>query len=466
MTVIIVGGGPVGLTTSIALSAMGASNAVIEKDHSVFSLPRAIVMDPEVRHTLMRFGHRSQLEPVLQPMVAADFVDGSGTKIMGIDLQGVLLFGCPAVSKHFQPMLDRALRDIAVSQGAELVLGRSVTAVESSSSAAQVTLDDGTTRLGSFIVACDGASSGVRKSIGVPLTDLGFDQEWLVVDLLLHDRESAGLPDITRQVCDKHRPTTLVSGFGNYYRFEFQMQPGETREDMVTEESVWRLLAPWIGRNQATVVRKAAYRFHAVVAQTMNRGRVLLAGDAAHQMPPFMGQGLNSGMRDAFNLAWKLAYVVRGWSNSRLLESYSDERIPLTMHVVEQSVETGRLIDQLAGRVSHGVSEQAGYGGRRRSARYEHGVIVGDHPNVGAIYAQWHHIVARGALSFHVISRRHRGDIKLGLVPIEHHEVDDAMRYGADHVVIRPDGYVAAVCSDEELDQQVTQIGEKLCLRA
>ena len=465
MHVVVVGGGPVGLTTSIALSSVGISNTIVERSLDVYGLPRAIVMDAEVRHSLARLGLGSQLEHVLEPMLAADFVDAAGGRLTGIDLKGIELLGCPIVSKHFQPMLDALLREQARNYGATLLLGREVREHHEDSSGVDVRLDDGSSLRGDYLVACDGASSRTRKAVGIPLEDLGFDQDWLVVDIELFDREQACLPDLTRQVCDPIRPTTLVSGFRNYYRFEFQLQPGEKPADMSTTDRVWDLLSPWVASSHARLVRTAAYRFHAVVAERLREGRVVLAGDAAHQMPPFMGQGLNSGMRDAFNLGWKLAYVARGWSTPDLLDSYSSERLPQVRDVVEQSVDTGRLIDQFAGRVSHGVSREAGYGGSRRSRAYENGVVVSGSAPVGTLYSQWHNVASDDPLAFVVVSSEPPMlDAPLGTVPVHHVRADRIATLGHDAVVVRPDGYVAACCSRSELPDVMAVLGERLSL--
>lgn len=463
MHVVVVGGGPVGLVTSIALSAFGISNTVVERSVDVYGLPRAIVMDAEVRHSLARFGLASQLEKVLEPMLAADFVDAAGKELTGINLKGIEMLGCPVVSKHFQPMLDAMLRDEARNRGAELMLGREVIEHRADASGVEVRLDDGGMLRADYLVACDGASSRTRKSMDIRLEDLGFEQDWLVVDIELLDREQARLPDLTRQVCDPRRPTTLVSGFHNYYRFEFQLQPGEKPAEMSAASQVWNLLSPWVSSSQARIVRTAAYRFHAVVAERLREGRVLLAGDSAHQMPPFMGQGLNSGMRDAFNLSWKLAYVGNGWSTAGLLDSYSAERLPHVRDVVEQSVETGRLIDQFAGRVSHGVSREAGYGGSRRSHGYENGVVVLGSAAAGTLYSQWHIVTSAEPLAFVVLSDGSLTlDGQLGKVPVRHVHADRISTLNHEVVVVRPDGYVAACCARSEVADVMAALRERL----
>lgn len=466
MSVAIVGGGPVGLVMSLVLSNYGVENTVIERDASVYGLPRAIVMDAEIRHSLERLGLSEILEPLLEEMVAADFVDSANNKLMGIDLAGITLFDCPAVSKHFQPMLDQALRDAASSHGGKLLMGRRALEVAVSADAVRATLDDDSVVEADYLIGCDGASSTVRKSQNIALEDLGFDQDWLVVDLQLRNRALSGLPNVTRQVCDRQRPTTLVSGFQDYYRFEFQIQPDEDPKEMCESAKVWELLQPWIRPDAANIVRKAAYRFHAVVATSMNNGRVLLAGDSAHQMPPFMGQGLNTGMRDAFNLGWKIAYVEQGISSPQLLDTYSSERIPGARATVEQSVDTGRLIDQLAGRYSHGVSEAAGYGGTRRRLAFEKGVIAGEGEHVGTLYSQWHRFGDVDPMCFLILHANESAGSEASFarwrIPHESRVVGREFTYGADFVVVRPDGYVAATGSTDQCSTSLSELDDVL----
>jgi 3-(3-hydroxy-phenyl)propionate hydroxylase len=152
---------------------------------------------------------------------------------------------------------------------------------------------------------------------------------------------------------------------------------------MTDPATVWGLLEPWLGPDDAELVRAVVYRFHATVADSMRAGRVFLAGDAAHQMPPFLGQGLCAGIRDAANLAWKLQLVDTGVAGDALLDSYGTERLPHAAGVVAHAVDTGRLIDQLAGRVDAGADLSAGYGGGRPFPFLDHGLRWGDHPAVG-----------------------------------------------------------------------------------
>lgn len=453
--VLVVGGGPVGLTLSIALSNLGVRHAVVERDAAPHPLPRAILMDAETRRSLNQLGLGPQLDPLLTPITSAEYVDVHGSRLAGDDLVGKPMHGgLPRSCAHYQPELDALLEAECVARGATLWRGVRCVGVTSADDGVDVTLDDGRVLNARYVVGCDGASSTVRRALGVGWTDQGFDQDWLVVDVELRDPVGLGLTTGAQQVCDPARPTTLVAGHGRMFRWEFQLQPGEDPAVMQQPEQVWSLLDRWIRRDDGKLVRAASYRFHAVVATSMREGRVLLAGDAAHQMPPFMGQGLNSGMRDAVNLAWKLRWVLAGWAGAALLDSYSAERLEHVTSVVHQSIDAGRLIDQFAGRESHGLTPGAGYGSDRGRPRYRQGVVAGDHPRVGTPFMEWHAVASSVPVGpeMVVVSSTSSPPSVSGLPgrwAVEH--LDRAALYGADHVVVRPDGYVAAVCSDADL---------------
>ena len=433
---------------SIALSRRGVHNVVVERQHNVYQLPRAIVMDAEIRRTFAMLGVDGGLDEILTPMTRADFVDAAGNEVMGIDVSSIELYGLPAVSCHYQPELDAHLLTLARVGGADVRFGCDVLDVRDETSHVVVSLGDGSQIEAEYVVACDGASSPTRKRLGIDLEDLAFDQDWLVVDLELTPSGIAKLPNATRQVCDPARPVTLVRGHRHYYRFEFQLQPAEDPKAMNSPEAAWRLMAPWISTDDARLIRHAAYRFHGVVARRWRVGRVFLAGDAAHQMPPFMGQGLNSGMRDAFNLAWKIALVCSSKASDALLDTYETERMPHAHSTVHHSVDTGRLIDQIAGRVSHGIDDSSGYGGSRPQPRLGDGPLCGADPACGSM---WHriaelsgHFVTDSALAI-VSPRPVRPSLRDCGLPCESHVVDGLDAF----YVVRPDGYVALSAQDD-----------------
>ena len=439
---------------------------VIERDREIHPLPRAILLDGEIHRALIQLGLGEGLAPLLSPMRTAEYVDVTGVRLAGQDIPDKSVFGgLSPVSVHFQPDVDALLRREVKSRGAGFVDGRTITDVSPDRDGVTVYADGHPVVRSRYVVGCDGASSTVRRSTGIGWDDLGFDQDWLVVDIQVHDRAACGLPDVARQVCDPRRPATMISGHERYYRWELQLQPGEVPGEMNTPARVWELLSPWITPDRAQLVRSAAYRFHAVVATTMRLDRVLLAGDAAHQMPPFMGQGLNSGMRDAVNLAWKLKWVLEGWSHEGLLDTYSTERRAHAKQVVEQSVEAGQLIDQFAGRASHGITPRATYGGTRRPDGYREGVVSGVHRKAGRPYPWWHLVadsIPVGPAMTVVSSVGPDVDLPGSGGPWRSVVLGREKTFGADYVVVRPDGWVAAVCDSPDLDQTLAALVERL----
>jgi 3-(3-hydroxy-phenyl)propionate hydroxylase len=178
----------------------------------------------------------------------------------------------------------------------------------------------------SYVIACDGASSPIRQLLDLKLDDLGFDEPWMVVDVRVNEASLSKLPRTAAQYCDPARPTTFIVGPGNHRRWEIMMLPDEKPPEMESVTNVWRLLSPWLTPQDGELWRASSYRFHALVAAEWRKGRVFLAGDAAHQQPPFIGQGMCQGIRDVTNLAWKLAAVLSGQADDCLLATYAEER--------------------------------------------------------------------------------------------------------------------------------------------
>ena len=461
LDVTILGGGPVGCFLAVILSDMGVSNVVIDRDVAPYQLPRAIVMDDEIQRAFHDHGMGEWLQQNTEPLQRGDFVGPTNEVVIGADIPPLGLQGVPPVVTHYQPDLDTMLRAEAERRGSQVKWGRTAVNMVDTGSSVITTLDNGETVESRWYVACDGASSWTRKHIGLALEDLRFDQEWLVVDAELQEGAVVDLPRGVRQYCHQDRPFTFVQGVRRYRRWEFQVQENEDARQLNTEEGLWTLLQGMISPDTARLVRSAVYRFHAVVAPNMQKGNVFLAGDSAHQTPPFAGQGLNSGMRDALNLAWKLSFIKRGIAANNILDTYSSERAPHVRSTIAHAVDMGRLIDQLGGRVSHGVDIESGYGGTRPSPHIEQGIVFGDDPRVGHQF--WFHpdvssaVRAQGA-SFAVVTQ----------APIE--LPDTLQRIGAQlvvapesvqgayAVVVRPDRYVAAVAHDANELSSVSEL--------
>jgi 3-(3-hydroxy-phenyl)propionate hydroxylase len=194
-----------------------------------------------------------------------------------------------------------------------------------------------------YVVGCDGARSLVRKVLGSKMIDLGLHQPWLVFDVFLKT-DVPSLPDHTVQHCDPVRPMTYCNVTGNRRRWEIMLMPGDDPVELVKPESLWKLVKPWVQSDQADIERAVIYTFHSIIAEGWRQGRLLLAGDAAHQTPPFLGQGMCAGIRDAANLAWKLDAVLHGRASDELLDTYESERSPHVHAFIDLAVRLGDII--------------------------------------------------------------------------------------------------------------------------
>ena len=195
---------------------------------------------------------------------------------------------------------------------------------------------------GPVVLGCDGANSTIRQLAGITMDDLGFTERWLVVDI----KAETGLDtwDGVEQICDPARAATFMQVTGDRYRWEFRLRDGEDEADLITSAALGQLLQPWTGRSDLDglqIIRTATYTFRAQMASRFRSGRIFLLGDAAHLTPPFIGQGLAGGLRDADNLAWKLAYVLTGRAGENLLDTYDSERRPHATALVKKAVRVG-----------------------------------------------------------------------------------------------------------------------------
>ena len=346
--VAIVGYGPVGAALAGLLGRRGLSVAVFDREVDVFPLPRAAHIDHQGLRCLQELGCLDEVLPSMRLNAGMDFVTKDLEVLMRVPGSSSSRSGLPASMYFHQPGFDRAIRTAVEQQpSVTTFLGCEVTGLEQGSDGVTLVavdrdrVDHRVTA--SWVVGCDGARSTVRPLVEIGLDDLGFDEDWLVVDTVL-SRPVAALPDRALQVCDPARPHTVLPMPGQRYRFELMLLPGENPAAMQGDAVVKQLLARWLSPDMIEVERQAVYRFHGLVARSWRSGRVLLAGDAAHQMPPFLGQGMCSGLRDATNLAWKLDHVLRRGGPESLVDSYEIERKPHVRSIIEAAVSFGRII--------------------------------------------------------------------------------------------------------------------------
>jgi 3-(3-hydroxy-phenyl)propionate hydroxylase len=304
----------------------------------VYDKPRAIALDHEITRLFQQMGVAKKIKPYLEPFTDSVYygVEGQVIKRMSTVAKPYPLSHTPSVV-FTQPPVEKVLRDHALSHANVTVsLGQTVVSVTQQADCATLRLqaEDGSTSdiRAKYIIACDGASSTVRSQVGIALEDLGFDEPWLVVDVQVNDKGLKKLPTTSVQYCNPERPASFIIGPGNHRRWEISINAGEDPKEVATPEGTWRLLAPWITPDEGTLWRQASYRFHALVAHQWRVGRVFVAGDAAHQQPPFLGQGMCQGVRDAVNLCWRLSAVLQHGAADTLLDSYGMER---KQHVID-----------------------------------------------------------------------------------------------------------------------------------
>ena len=315
--VAVVGLGPTGAVCTALLGSLGLKTIAIEREPAVHDKPRAFALDHEVMRVFEDLGIAAAVAPHTAPFTPSEYygVDGQLIKRLGA-LPPPWPLGWPPSMVFNQPAVDALLRDRAAA-AAEIAFSE-LENLTQKKDLVELQLRDRTLRA-KYVVGCDGAGSTVRQALGIEYEDLEFDQPWLVVDLLVSGRGLEKLPKVSVQYCEPARPSTYLIGVGSHRRWELMLNPGE-------EPDAWELLARWITPDDAQLLRAAPYRFHALVAREWRRGRVFLAGDAAHQQPPFTGQGMCQGIRDAANLSWKLHHVLTGKAKEKLLDTYEVER--------------------------------------------------------------------------------------------------------------------------------------------
>ncbi len=347
--VAVVGCGPVGGVLATLLGLRGHRVVVVERHVAPYQLPRAVHFDHEVGRILQACGIGDDLARISEPGSDYEWRNGSGQVLLRFGGRPVGPSGWPDANMFWQPALEGLIEQAAARQPTvEVRRGLRLVALDDRGDEVRLTVEleaDGSQEhvRARYVVGCDGANSTVRDLIGGTVTDLGFFYDWLIVDVALHERRV--FDPINVQICEPSRPTTVVSGGPGRRRWEFMRLPGESIDDLDDAARAWELLEPWdVAPHNATLERHAVYRFQARWADQWRKGNVLLAGDAAHQMPPFAGQGMCSGLRDAANVAWKLDLVLAQRSRPALLDAYQLERNDNVRAVIDFSMALGKVI--------------------------------------------------------------------------------------------------------------------------
>lgn len=498
--VAIVGYGPVGALLALQLAQNGHSVVAVDRWLQPYTLPRAVTYDHEIARILSTLGIDSDDDPAVERHPEIYYwKNAEGRTLQEVDWGSDNPSGWATRYWFYQPELEERLRAMA-AQHDDVTLLRGCRIHD------LVQDDDGVTLSGvstdghgdssaveisaSYVIGCDGANSFVREHEQMAYEDHGYFFDWLILDMK---------PTVERewspthwQLCDPARPTTIVPGGPGRRRWEFMVLPGEQPSELAAPESAWKLLEPWdVTPENAQLERSAVYRFQARWSDEWRRGRALIAGDAAHLMPPFAGEGMCAGLRDAVALGWRLDLILRGLADDALLDSYGTERREHVKHYVEFSMELGKVIcitdpAAAAQRDERMLAEMEDYDGTPVNTDIGvlgPGIGADDDPLVGTLAHQG--IVEQDGRRGRFDDVVGRGWILVGLEQDPWEALDDAQRRalqaletrcvrvgapggdaevqdvdgvfaawlgeaGATYALIRPDFYVAAAARDAE----------------
>ena len=349
--VAIVGFGPTGGTLANLLALQGFSILIIEKEKSFYPLPRAVHFDDEIMRVFQTIG--------ITDKFLKHTIINKGTKFVNSKNQVVLDWprprsitenGWDPSYRFHQPDLERKLRRrLKDFKKVSVMQSTKVNSLKEEKSSVKIFIENINNNKISeirakYIIGCDGARSTIRKQIKAKFQNLGFTQKWAVVDLILKKNKKE-LPDRTIQYSNSKRPATYCRNVGKRRRWEFAINNAESEKKVLSNSYIWNFLKPWLKPSEALMERKTIYTFQSAISKKWKKGRVFLAGDAAHLMPPFMGQGMCAGVRDASNLAWKIAYCLKNNHSEKLLNTYQSERYSNVIEYIKTTVKMGEFVN-------------------------------------------------------------------------------------------------------------------------
>ena len=349
--VVIIGFGPTGGTLANLLALHGFSILIVEKEKSFYPLPRAVHFDDEIMRVFQTIG--------ITDKFLKHTIINKGTKFVNSKNRVVLDWPRPrSITENgwypsyrfHQPDLERKLRRrLKDFKKVSVMQNTKVNSLKEEKNSVKICIENINNNKISeirakYIIGCDGARSTIRKQIKAKFQNLGFTQKWAVVDLILKKNKKE-LPDRTIQYSNSKRPATYCRNVGKRRRWEFAINNNESEKKVLSNSYIWNFLKPWLKPSEALMERKTIYTFQSAISKKWKKGRVFLAGDAAHLMPPFMGQGMCAGVRDASNLAWKIAYCLKNNHSEKLLNTYQSERYSNVIEYIKTTVKMGEFVN-------------------------------------------------------------------------------------------------------------------------
>ena len=348
--VAIVGAGPTGIAAATLLAQFGVQSVILDRWPGVYPQPRAVHLDDEIYRIIARLGIADEFASISRSTLGLRLLDNRFNVLAEFNRDpSHSVHGFPQANMFDQPELEALLRaNLKRYPNAQLRSDAEVTAVTDHEGCVRVTFTDRSDGQvhhidADYLLGCDGANSLVRAGIGSAMRDLNFNQRWLVVDVATDSdlKQWEGV----HQVCDPVRAGTYMRIGQARYRWEFRLLPGESADDFGTLSALRPLIAPWtrdVPDGELTLQRVTEYTFRAQIAERWRRGRIFILGDAAHLTPPFIGQGMGAGVRDAMNLSWKIAGVLNGSLGADVLDSYEQERKPHSRSMIRLALNVGQ----------------------------------------------------------------------------------------------------------------------------
>ena len=349
--IIIIGLGPTGGTLANLLALHGFSILIIEKEKSFYPLPRAVHFDDEIMRVFQTIGITNKFLKHTIINKGTKFVNSKNKVVLDWPRpRSITENGWYPSYRFHQPDLERKLRGrLKDFKKVSIMQNTKVVSLKENNNSLKVVLENVNNRKikevsSKYVVGCDGANSTVRELIKSKFQNLGFTQKWAVVDLILK-KDKKELPDRTIQYSNPKQPATYCRNVGKRRRWEFAIHNNMSEKKVLSNSYIWNFLKPWLKKNEAYLERKTIYTFKSAISKNWIKGRVFIAGDAAHLMPPFMGQGMCAGVRDASNLAWKLSKCLQNKHDKRFLRTYQSERFSNVKEYVETTMRMGEFVN-------------------------------------------------------------------------------------------------------------------------